>query len=298
MDKEILGKYEKAKQISESVSLYAKPLLKEDASALEIAEKIESKIKSLGGACAFPVNISVNENAAHYTPDINDPLKLKQSDLVKIDIGVHVDGYIWDSAFTVCVGQKTHPLITAAEQALEEALKLIKPGEKIFEISDVVDTTITKLGFNPVRNLCGHGLDRFVQHARLSIPNGRNNIQDALEPDQAIAMEVFATDGVGWIKESQPVLIFCYAQDKPVRMREARSILEAAKGEAEGGFNNLPFAKRWLTQLRDSKGSTFSQLKIEMALKELIDVGAIREYPILKEESGGKVAQAEDTMII
>ena len=290
MQKEIFEKYEKARSISDSVVLFTKPLVKENALALAVAEKIEDKIKELGGAPAFPVNISINENAAHYTPDINDSLIFKENDLVKIDIGVHVDGYIWDRAFTMCIGKKTHPLIEAAERALKEAMKLIEPGVKIFEISEAVESTLEGLGFNPVRNLCGHGLDQYNQHARFSIPNGRNNIQDELQPNQALAMEVFSTDGVGWIKDSTPVLIFGYVQDKPVRLLEARQILQVAKTD----FNKLPFAKRWLTKLKP----LISPFKIDMSLKQLLDVEALREFPVLREESGGVVAQAEETIIL
>lgn len=290
MEKEIFEKYEKAKSISDSVILFAKPLIKEGILALDVANKIEKRAEELGGGLAFPVNISINENAAHYTPDIADKLEIKEDDLVKIDIGVHVDGYIWDRAFTVCVGKKTHPLIEAAEKALEKSMKAIKPGVKIFEISEIVESTIEGLGFNPIRNLCGHGLDRYDQHAKFSIPNGRNNIQDEIESNQALAMEVFATDGTGWVKESKPVLIFGYVRDRAVRLWEGRRILEAAKTD----FNKLPFAKRWLTKLKP----LISSLKIDMALKQLLDVGAIREYPILKEESNGLVAQAEETIVL
>jgi hypothetical protein len=159
MEKSIAEKYEKAKSISDSVMLYAKPLVKEDALALDVAEKIENKIKALGGGLAFPVNISINENAAHYTPDIADLLRFKADDLAKIDMGVHIDGYIWDRAFTVCIGQKMHPLIEAAEKALEESMKAIKPGARIFEISEIVESVLDELGFNPIRNLCGPGLE-------------------------------------------------------------------------------------------------------------------------------------------
>jgi methionyl aminopeptidase len=290
MDADVLEKYGQARKISDAVVLYARPLVKEGAAALDIAEKIEAKIKALGGGIAFPVNVSINENAAHYTPAAGDTLQLKHDDLVKIDVGVHMDGYIWDRAFTVCVGQSTHPLIDAAEKALEEALKLIKPGTKVMEISEIVDATITKLGFNPVRNLCGHGLEQYTQHAALSIPNGRNTIRQELQPGQAVAMEVFATDGVGWIRDSQPVEIFGYVQDKPARLWEARRVLEAARD----AYSGLPFAKRWLFALKPQ----MTAIKLDMAIDQLLATGALRSYPVLREESGGKVAQAEETVIL
>jgi methionyl aminopeptidase len=286
MEKEILDNYKKAQAISDQVMEFARSLAKENAKALDVAEKIEKKIKELGGKIAFPVNISVNENAAHYTPDVNDSLLLKENDLVKIDVGVHCDGYIWDKAFSVCIGKKTHPLIEASEKGLQEALKLIKPGTKVFEISEVVENTVKNLGFNPVHNLCGHGLEQFNQHAPPSIPNGKNTIQEKIEGNQVIAMEVFTTNGTGLVKESSPILIYRFNQDKPVRLFEARKILEKSKVEFEG----LPFARRWLKE--------FSPLRIDLALKQLTDVDALTGYPILKEETGGLVAQTEETVVI
>ncbi len=286
MEKEVLDNYKKSQEISEQVNKFARPLVKENAQVLDIVEKIEEKIKSLGGKPAFPVNISINEIAAHYTPDINDTTVLKADDLVKIDIGVHVNGYIWDTAFTVCIGNKTHPLIEASEKSLEEALKLIKPGTKVCEISEVVEDIIKGFGFNPIHNLSGHGLEQFIQHAKPTIPNGKNNLQDEIESGMVIAMETFATEGRGYVKESTPILIFRFKEDKPVRMWEARQILERAKTDFEG----VPFTKRWLKDV--------SRLKLELAMKQLIDVGALEEYPILKEETGGKVAQNEKTVVV
>lgn len=287
MEKEILEKYNKAKEVSDKVKEFAKSLVKSEEKILNIAERVEEKIRELGAKPAFPLNVSINEIAAHYTPDIDDDTTLKEGDLVKIDVGTQVDGYIWDCAFTVCVGEKTHPLIEASEKALQEALKLIKPGIKVCEISEVVEETILSYGFNPVRNLCGHGLSRYNQHDLPTIPNGKNNIQTEIEEDQVIAMEVFVTDGVGLVKESFPVLIYKFKQQKPVRLPEARKILSMAANE----FDYLPFAKRWLA-------GKIPRIKIDFALRELIEVDALIDYPILKEESNRPIAQTEETIIV
>lgn len=287
MKEEVLKNYEKAKQVSDNVLPFAKSLVKKGANVLDIAEKIEGEIKKLGAGHAFPVNISINENAAHYTPDINDSTVLKSGDLVKVDFGVHINGYIWDRAFTICVGKQSHNLIKASKKALDDALKLIKPGTKVFEISEVVEDTISEFGFYPIYNLCGHGLDQYDQHTSPIIPNGKNKIQEEIKAGQAVAMEVFTTDGVGIVKESSPILIYKYKQERPVRMWEARKILEVAKTK----FNGLPFAKRWLTKVT-------TPLKIDFALKQLLEVDALVEYPILKEKEGGLVAQTEETVIV
>jgi methionyl aminopeptidase len=286
MEKEILEKYRKAQEISTKVVEFSKTLLKEGVKILDIAENVEKKIFELGAKPAFPLNIGVNEIAAHFTPSKDDTTILKENDLVKIDVGVHVDGYIWDRAFTVQIGKEKNPLIEASEKALKEALKLVKPGVRIFEISETIENALSEFNFNPVRNLCGHGLERFVQHASPTIPNVKNNIKEELKEGQVVAIEVFATNGSGWVKESSQTLIYQFASEKLPRMYEARKILEMAKNE----FEKLPFAKRWL------KG--FSPFKLDLALKQLVEIGAIREFPVLKEESNGLVAQAEETVIV
>lgn len=286
MEEKILENYMKSKEISDKVLEHAKRIDFINKKILEIAEEIENLIRTLGGKPAWPVNISINEIAAHYTPDVNDTIVLKEGNLVKFDFGVQVNGYIWDRAFTVCVGKKTHPLIEASEKGLEEALKLIKAGTKIWEISEVVEDTVSELGFNPIRNLSGHRLDRFEQHAHPSIPNGKNKIEEELKEGWVIAMEVFVTDGSGWVIDSRPIGIFKYSQDKSVRLWEARKILDMAKNE----FERLPFAKRWV------KG--VSPLKIDMALAQLLEIGALTGYPPLKEQSNGLVAVTEETVIV
>jgi len=286
MDEEALKNYKKAKEISDNVLGYAKKMDFTGKKILSIAEELENVIYSLGGKPAWPVNISINEIAAHYTPVKDDPIALKEGDLVKIDIGVHVNGYIWDQAFTVCVGNKTHPLIEASKKAVEEALKIVKPGIKIHEISEVIENTVTNSGFNVVRNLTGHSLEKYVIHAEPSIPNVKNNIQTALKEGQVIAIEVFVTNGSGWVKESKPSVIYQYATDKAVRMWEARKVLDMSKTK----FEKLPFTPRWIKDI--------SQFRLDMALRQLVDVGAIITHPPLKEESNGLVAQTETTVII
>ncbi len=283
---ELLEHFRKSEKISTEVIEFAKPLIKKDAKILDVAESIENKIRELGGKPAWPVNISINEIAAHYTPEINDPIVLKEGDLVKVDIGVQVNGCPWDRAFTVCIGNKSHPLTDASAKALEEALKMMKAGTKVFEISEITETTVDNLGFNVVRNLSGHGITQYHQHAPPMIPNSKNTIQDELESGKVYAMEVFTTNGSGVVVESSPTGIFKYHGDKPVRLWEARKILDIAKNE----FDQLPFCKRWI------KG--ISPVKLDIALRQLAEASAIETYPPLKEQSNGLVAQTEETVII
>lgn len=286
MEKDALHSYEKAFLIAEDAVGYARKIIGENVKAISIIEAVEKRIIEIGGKPAWPVNISVNEIAAHYTSHAGDPFVLKDGNFVKVDIGAQVNGYICDRAFTVCIGKKSHPMIEASEKALEECLKLIKPGTKVHEISDVCENTVNGLGFNVIRNLAGHRIERYQQHAHPSIPNGKNSIKDEIEPGNVYAMEVFVTDGSGYVVESSPTEIYQYNEDVAVRLWEARKILGMAKND----FEKLPFTRRWITGI--------SPLKMEMAIQQLVDSGALTEYPPLKEESNGMVTVTERSVIV
>jgi methionyl aminopeptidase len=252
---------------------------------LDIADKIEDAVFRAGAKPAFPVNISVNEAAAHYTPQIGDTKAVEAGDLVKIDIGAHVDGYLADMAFTYC--SHKDPLIEAAEKALKAGISVIRPGVTISEISAAIHKTIESAGFGPVVNLSGHGVERYDFHGKVSIPNVPNENNHAFQEGDVIALEPFVCGSAAHVDESEPVEIYQFAQRKPVRSVDARKILDLAEKDY-GGF---PFARRWLVK-------HVAPFRIKMALIELEKVGALTTYPVLKDMEGRKIAQAEDTIIV
>lgn len=287
MEKEILEKYMKAGKVGQEAKDLARKELKPGLKVLDLAENIEKFIKDSGIGIAFPVNISINDIAAHYTPDINDTLTLKEGDLVKIDIGTQVDGYIGDTAFTVKLGENSHPLIEASKDALEQFIKEIRPGKTVDEMSKLVDEVVTSHGFNPIRNLAGHSVEQYTQHAGLSIPNGHVSSNEKIEEDQVLGMEIFTTEGEGSVKESSPTLIYMFLQPKPLRLDESRKILQLISDQ----YKTLPFARRWLKNVGNP-------VRLHLALRELVDREVLREYPPLREKSLKPVAQTEETIII
>jgi methionyl aminopeptidase len=285
MNEEAIKKQKEALEKMRIVLEYAKTLIKPNVKILEIAEAIEKKILEVGAKPAFPVNIGINEIAAHYTPSIDDQTILKEGDMVKVDIGLHIDGYISDSAFTIFIGKSSHPMIEAAKKAVEEARKILRENVKIRKISEVIENVVSSSGFNVVRNLTGHFLDRYVVHG-ISIPNVKNEIDIPILKGQAIAIEVFVTNGSGWVKESSEVQIFQFKEDKGYRIKEGKRILEMAIKDFEG----LPFAKRWLKNI--------PKAKLDLAIKDLMERGCLIDYPVLKEESNSLVAQWEESFIV
>jgi len=285
MDEEAIRKQIEAFEKMKVVLEYAKNLIKPNVKILEIAESIEKKIFEVGAKPAFPVNIGINEIAAHYTPSIDDQTALKEGDMVKVDIGLHVDGYISDNAFTVFVGKNSHPMIDVAKKAVEEAKIVLRENVKIKEISEVIENVVSSSGFKVVRNLTGHFLDRYVVHG-ISIPNVKNKIEIQIPKGQAVAIEVFVTNGSGWVKESSEVQIFQFREDGGSRFLEGKKILEMSKKDFEG----LPFAKRWIKNI--------PKAKLDLALRDLMNRGCLIDYPVLKEESNGLVAQWEESFIV
>ncbi|MEM5778130.1 MAG: type II methionyl aminopeptidase [Candidatus Aenigmatarchaeota archaeon] len=286
MEKEVLDKYKKAGEVAAQVLEFAKSIIKENILVVELAEKIENKILELKAKPAFPVNISVNDMAAHYHPTLNDKLIIRAEDYVKIDVGVHIDGYIGDTAATFRLAGKDD-LIICSEKMLENALKIIRPGITIAEIGEAIENTAIEFGFKPIRNLTGHSLDRFDVHSGLIIPNVKNDSKYQLREDEVIAIEPFCTNGDGFVKDSGSALIFRWINDRPTRLLEARKILEIARDK----YEKLPFAKRWVQK-------EISPLKVELALKELLNVNALYGYQPLREVSGKPVAQSEHTVIV
>jgi len=280
-----LKKYQTAGRIGAEIKEEVLKMIKPGMKILEVAEFIENEIRKRGGKPAFPVNISINELAAHYTPCHQDEQIINATDFVKIDIGVHVDGYIGDMAFTYSANDNN--LISASQQVLDAGISVLKPGVTVGEIGKAIEEKAKSLNIGLITNLTGHTLERYVFHGTPSIPNIENRSDYQLHIGEVVALEPFVVRSNGSVKETSVKEIFRYLQDKSVRLPEARKILELARDE----YERFPFAKRWLYE-------HFSPVKISIALRELERVHAIESYPVLKDMRGIPIAQTEDTIVI
>ncbi|MFH1239748.1 MAG: type II methionyl aminopeptidase [Candidatus Diapherotrites archaeon] len=289
MEKKEVENYIKAGKILQEVQKKAKKTIKPGQKLLEIALEIEKHIETLGGKPAFPANLSRNNEAAHYSPSSDDKLVLKESDVMKVDLGVHVEGYIADASFTLNFSNEHSKMIEASEKALENALSKIKVGAKLSDIGKEIETTIKKAGFNPIQNLSGHGLGKFQCHTIPTIPNYETRDERILEDGMAIAIEPFATDGKGFVKEAPQSEIFGLNEPKNVRNMQARKILEFILDE----YDTLPFAERWI-----SNKMKMSEFQRKVAMRELISKNCIKAFPILREQPDKIVTQAETSVIL
>jgi methionyl aminopeptidase len=281
---EQVSAYTKAGHITAQVRDYGATLIKPGAPILAVCKQIEEKIHALGGKPAFPVQISLNHTAAHFCPDPDDTSVFKEGDVCKLDVGVHVDGYIGDTAITVDLGNNKE-LIKASREACDAAMKLVAPGVTVHALGKVIQEVITSHGFSPIQNLGGHGLGQYVIHDHaISVPNYANNDKTVLREGMVIAIEPFATTGVGIVHETNAGNIYSHIAKKPVRNPYARKVQdEVAK------YHGLPFTTHWLS---------LPQKAAEMGLRELSAVGAVEAHPPLVESKHGLVSQHEHTVIV
>lgn len=277
--------YKKAGEIAQEVVKYAKSIIKKNEKLLDIAEKIEAKIIALGGKPAFPCNLSINEIAAHYTPSYDD--KNIASGLLKVDLGVSVNGYIADTAFSIDLenSEENKKLILASDKALQSAIETAKSTKQINLIGQAIHRTITSLGLSPIRNLSGHELGKNVIHAGITIPNYDNGNEKILE-EGAYAIEPFATSGMGLVYDSKPSGIYRLEKISGIRDLLARKILAFVQEE----YQTLPFCSRWIIKKFGERA------KYSLSLLEQQEI--IYQYPQLVEKAHSKVSQAEHTTII
>jgi len=280
-----LEKTRKAGKIAAEALEYGRKLIKEGAKLLDVSDLIEKKIDDLGGKPAFPVQISCDSIAAHYCADPDDKTVFDKQ-VCCLDIGVHIDGFIGDTACTVDLSGAYSDLVKASEEALKEAIKIVQIGTAVNEIGKAIQETISSFGFSPIKNLTGHGLSRFNIHDAPTIPNFDTGDRTELEKGMVIAIEPFATDGMGMVYEQERANIFSLLQKKPVRSTFAREILKEIEK-----YQGLPFTTRWLAR-------KFPLPKVNFALRELLRNDIIRQYPPLPEKKKGIVSQAEHSLIV
>lgn len=281
IEEEILEKYLEAGRIARECRDYAAGRVKEGGRLLDLVKETEEKIITMGGAIAFPLNISINENAAHDTASPDDKRIFSSGDVVKVDLGVHIDGYIADTAVTVDLGDNAL-LVEASRAALEAAIAMVRPGVRSGEIGAAVQTEIERRGFRPVANLTGHGLGKYLLHGPPTVPNIAMQGGHMIEEGMVFAIEPFASTGAGMVSDSARTEIYSQISSRRIRLPTARKILKNIE-ERKG----LPFARHW-----------YHGDKTDLALVQLVKQDILRGYPVLHDIRGSLVSQAEHTLIV
>ncbi|MFW9922424.1 MAG: type II methionyl aminopeptidase, partial [Candidatus Thorarchaeota archaeon] len=284
-----LEKYLEAGKISIQVKDFMREKVKIGASVLELCEAGEAKIVELGGKWAFPLNISINNIAAHYSSPPDDDLVIQSGDIVKVDCGVHIDGYVADTAFTLSFGSDHADLIKASEEATKAAIDMIRPGITTDRLGEEIETIIRSYGYRPIRDLTGHQLDQNMLHGPIVIPNIKGTKGVKLEEGQAFAIETFATTGTGGTHPDE-TKCFIY-QLMPFQIGLRIDASRKARKVILSNYKDFPFNVRWIAK-------EITTPTANLALKDLSSKGQIRRFPALCDIKGAFVSQSEHTVYL
>jgi methionyl aminopeptidase len=288
-DEEALEKFKLSGKILRESREEIRKFVREDMPIIQVCEKAEGLIREKGGKPAFPCNVSINEVAAHYTSPPNDEQRIPEKAVVKVDMGVHVDGYVTDTACTVCFNPEHRSMQMAAEHALAAGIESIHGDMATSQIGVIIEKNIKNLGFKPISNLTGHSVGRYLIHAGTSIPNVTQISFGKVKAGRVYAIEPFVTvpDAVGRVENSPEVTIFRLVKAKSVKNAYAKKLLKYI----DENFRTLPFAERWL------KGAV-PENQYREAFKELLKRKAVMGYPVFVEVSRKPVTQAEHTVLV
>jgi methionyl aminopeptidase len=288
-DKQALEKLRLSGKILRETREQIKTFVYEGMPIYDICEKAEGLIREKGAKPAFPCNVSVNEIAAHYTSPPGDKTVIPEDSVVKVDIGAHIDGYLTDTAITVCFDPQSNELVKTAERALKAATENIRAGMSTSKLGSIIETTIKSVGFKPISNLTGHQIGRYIVHTGTSVPNVPQLFSSKIKQGGIYAIEPFVTEpqAAGRVENGDEVTIFRFVKSRSTANPHAKKLLK----HIEENFRTLPFAERWLQNIVPNES-------YKEAFHELLRSKALMQYPVFVEASGKTVAQAEHTVLI
>jgi len=282
--------YSKAGRVARETREWIVENVKVGQSALEVATAVEEEIHRRGGEPAFPTGIGINEVTAHYAPQEDDATRIGESDLVKVDYGIHIDGYIADTAVTVSANPKYQLLLDTTKRALQAAIDTVKRDVRTGEIGRAIESVAKGEGFKTISNLSGHTLEQYTVHAGKSIPNVYASNLPTLRRDDVFAIEPFLTlgDAAGYVVDDESrVTIYSLTMRKKTGSKELDGLVERIWGLRK----SLPFTPRWFSK-------EYGKGQLLKMLRELEKLRILRGYPTLVEASKAPVAQFEHTMAL
>ena len=287
MDAHALDCHRRAGKIAKECREWAAARIRPGVRVRDVLEGVEQLIRERGAEPGFPAQSSRNSVAAHYCSPPNDDLAYQDGDCVKVDIGVHVDGYVADTATSVDLSSdgRWKALIKASADALAAAIATVGPNVKVGKVGAAIERTILAAGFQPVRNLTGHGLGRWKVHTPPQIPNYGENGGATLTEGSVFAIEPFACNGRGYIRERGRAEVFMMVRPPKKAKGLDREVLRAIEG-----WRGLPVARRYFQGLDPEA--------LEDTLMKLAKQGSLMRYPPLVEEEGVMVAQTEHSLYL
>lgn len=310
---EFLTEYRQAAEVHREVRKYAQQNIKPGMSLTEIAEMIENGTRALTGhqgleegdnilgGVAFPTGLSLNHCAAHYTPNAGNKMTLSQEDVMKVDFGVHLNGRIVDSAFTVAFEPKYDTLLAAVKDATNTGIRLAGIDARLGEIGEGIQEAMESYEVEldgkthpvkAIRNLNGHTISQYSIHGGSngkSVPIVKTQTTEKMEEGETYAIETFGSTGKGYVHEDMECSHYAKIDDAPkvaLRVQSAKSLLRTI----DKNFGTLPFCRRYLDRLGHDK--------YLLGLNNLVQSGIVQDYPPLVDVKGSYTAQYEHTILL
>lgn len=296
-------------EVHRQVRQWAMKVAKPGMKFTDLCQGIEDRVHrlmnchGLQGGFAFPIGCSTNHQAAHWSPNPGDVTTIKKDDVVKIDIGIHVKGYIIDSAFTLTWNDMFDPLLEAVREATNTGVKecgidvrLCDIGERIQEVMESHEVEINGelKGVKAIDNLNGHSLDKYVIHSGISVPITKGGPTTKLEEGDVLAIETFGSTGNGHVNDVGECSHFMKMKDvsqyavKGLRLKSSRKLLNTIEQQ----YKTMCFCPRWL-----EKPEIFGK-NYKAGLRSLVNNDIVKEYPPLCDIKGSYVAQYEHTLML
>ncbi|KAF2635836.1 methionine aminopeptidase 2-like protein [Massarina eburnea CBS 473.64] len=310
MNQDFLTDYRRGASVHRQVRQWAQNWIKPGMSLTEIAEGIEDSVRALTGhqgledgdalkaGMGFPTGLSINHCAAHYTPNAGNKMVLQHEDVMKVDFGVHINGRIVDSAFTMTFDPVYDNLINACKDAtnagIREAgidVRMSDIGAAIQEVMESYECEIkgTTYPVKCIRNLNGHSIGRYSIHGGKTVPIVKGGDQTKMEEGETFAIETFGSTGKGYVRDDMETSHYAKREDAPhvaLRVSSAKTLLNSITKN----FGTLPWCRRYLDRLGHDK--------YLLGLNNLVSAGIVDAYPPLCDIKGSYTAQSEHTFIL
>ncbi|KAL9242589.1 hypothetical protein vseg_016575 [Gypsophila vaccaria] len=305
---EVVTKYKTAAEILNKALNLVVSECKPKAKIVDLCEKGDAFIREQTGSMyknakkkiergvAFPTCISVNNVVCHYSPLASDESVIEEGDVVKVDMGCHIDGFIATAAHTHVVqdgpvtGRKAD-VIAATNAAAEVALRLVRPGKKNKDVTEAIQKVAAAYDCKIVEGVLSHQLKQFVIDGNkvvLSVSSPEMRVDDAeFEENEVYAVDILASTGDGKPRmlDEKQTTVYKRAVDKNyhLKMKTSRFIFS----EINQKFPILPFTARALEEKRARLG-----------LVECVNHELLQPYPVLHEKPGDFVAHIKFTVLL
>lgn len=295
----------RAAEVHRQVRQYAQRTIKPGMSMTDIANMIEDGTRTLveangfNSGIGFPTGLSLNEVAAHYTPNAGDKRVLQSGDVLKVDFGVHVQGRIVDSAFTLNFEPTYDPLLAAVKAATNAGIKAAGIDARLGEVGAEIQEVMESHEFEAegkthqvkcIRNLQGHNIEPWRIHGGKSVPIvAVPNLDEKMEEGEYFAIETFGSTGRGYVVDSGECSHYARKATPPsvpLRINSARQLLYTINKN----FGSLPFCRRYLDRLGEQN--------YLLGLRHLVSQGIVQDYPPLADVPGCMTAQFEHTILL